>query len=93
MRWLVYKKSFQKDIALMRRRGLDLQKLEAVVALLQKDIPLPQKYQDHPLTGNWSSFRDCHIQPDWVLIYRKQSSEDGRGVLMLEATGTHSDLF
>ena len=77
----------------MKKRGLDLKKLKNIILLLQKDIPLPPKHKDHPLSGNWEGFRDCHVQPDWLLIYQKQNSEDGRGILRLEATGTHSDLF
>ena len=93
MRGIVYKTSFRKDVALLKKRGLDLRKLEVIIGLLQKDISLPAKHKDHPLSGNWSGFRDCHVQPDWVLIYQKQDTEDGRGVLRLEATGSHSDLF
>ena len=93
MRLLVYKTSFKKEVALMKKRGLDLKKLENIVSLLQKDTPLPPKHRDHPLSGNWGNFRECHIQPDWLLIYQKQDSEDGRRVLLLEATGTHADLF
>ncbi len=61
--------------------------------MLAEDKALPPKYKDHALTGNFGGFRDCHIQPDWLLIYKKQDSDDGCGILGLEATGTHSDLF
>ena len=67
--------------------------IKTVITLLMNDEVLPPKYRDHVLTGNFVGFRDCHIQPDWLLIYQKQDSEDGRGILRLEATGTHSDLF
>lgn len=67
--------------------------IKTVITLLMNDEVLPPKYRYHVLTGNFVGFRDCHIQPDWLLIYQKQDSEDGRGILRLEATGTHSDLF
>ncbi len=67
--------------------------IKTVITLLMNDEVLPPKYRDHVLTGNFVGFRDCHIQPDWLLIYQKQDSEDGRGILRLEATGTHYDLF
>ena len=72
----------------MRKRGKDLEKIKAVIDLLVAGEPLPSKNRDHKLGGNWIGRRDCHIEPDWILIYKL--TEDG---LLLERTGTHSDLF
>ena len=77
----------------MIRRGKEDAELKLVVDMLANDEALLQKYRDHALTGNFTGFRDCHIQPDWILIYKKLDSDDGLGILRLEATGTHSDLF
>ncbi len=72
----------------MRKRGKDLSKLRTVVQKLARGEPLESKYRDHPLRGNWHHARDCHIEPDWVLIYTADAQS-----LRLERTGTHSDLF
>lgn len=77
----------------MLRRGKSENEIKSVIVMLANDETLPPKYKDHVLTGNFVGFRDCHIQPDWLLIYKKQDSDDGLGILRLEATGTHSDLF
>jgi mRNA interferase YafQ len=79
---------FLRDIKRIKKRGLDLSKLRHVVTLLSERQPLPIRYRDHALTGNWIGHRDCHIQPDWVLIYKIDDEN-----LILERTGTHSDLF
>lgn len=79
---------FKKDIKRQTRQGKDQRKLIEVVNLLLAGKPLPPKNQDHPLRGNWKGRRDCHIEPDWILIYRRTEAE-----LRLERTGTHSDLF
>lgn len=79
---------FKKDIRKQIKRGKNPQKLTQVVDLLLKEKPLPEKNKDHPLIGNWVGRRDCHIEPDWVLIYRKTEDE-----IRLERTGSHSDLF
>jgi mRNA interferase YafQ len=93
MRSIVYKNSFKKEFALIERRGKDSKKLAAVIALLQQDLPLLEKHRDHALTGNWSGYRDCHIEPDWLLIYKKGKDANGADILYLEATGSHADLF
>ena len=72
----------------MMKRGKDEDKLWRIVNLLLEEKPLPPKYADHPLTGNWQNRRDCHITPDWILIYYIRGDD-----LILERTGTHSDLF
>jgi len=81
---------FKRDLKLARKRGLDIDLLGSVVELLAQGVTLPLKYRDHPLTGNYSGFRECHITPDWLLIYRVENEEV---VLYLFRTGTHSDLF
>lgn len=93
MRRIIYKNSFKKEFALMEKRGKDAEKLRAVIMLLSQDLPLLEKHRDHALSGNWEGFRDCHIEPDWLLIYQKSENENEGGILFLEATGTHSDLF
>ena len=72
----------------MKKRGKDIGKLKEVVEKLAAGISLEPRYRDHPLTGNWKNSRDCHIEPDWVLIYTSDKQS-----LRLERTGTHSDLF
>jgi mRNA interferase YafQ len=81
---------FRKDIKLMQKRGFDLTRLHQVVKLLADGLPLPESCRDHALSGNWSCYRECHIQPDWLLVYHIQ---DDLLVLVLTRTGTHSDLF
>lgn len=81
---------FKKDYKLALRRHLDVKRLEDVVARLAMGEPLLEKHRDHELTGNWAGHRECHILPDWLLIYRV---EDNVLVLTLTRTGTHSDLF
>ena len=81
---------FRKDLKLAKKRGLSLAKLEAVVEMLANQVPLEAKYRDHALTGNYSEFRECHIEPDWLLIYRQ---EIDALELFLFRTGSHSDLF
>ena len=72
------------------KRGLKIELLEQVVALLAMGEPLPDKNRDHDLSGDWAGHRECHILPDWLLVYR---IEDDVLVLTLARTGTHSDLF
>ena len=81
---------FKKDFKLAMKRGLNIELLENIIALLSMGEPLPEKNKDHSLTGNWVGHRECHILPDWLLIYRM---EDDVLVLTLARTGTHSDLF
>lgn len=87
---LKYQKSFAKDVKLLKRRGYDLGRLERVVDVLSKGEKLPEQNRDHALAGNWAGHRECHIQADWLLIYRIDNNEL---VLILTRTGTHSDLF
>lgn len=85
---LAQTKQFKKDIKRMQKRGKDLAKIKAIIDLLAAEQPLPPKNRDHKLEGDWTGRRDRHIEPDWILIYRLTESE-----LLLERTGTHSDLF
>lgn len=81
---------FRKDYKLAIKRGLKIELLEQIVALLAAGQSLPEKNKDHALAGNWVGHRECHILPDWLLVYRV---EDDVLVLTLTRTGTHSDLF
>ena len=87
---LILTGKFRKSIKLAKKRGLDLKLLEKVITMLQNDIPLEEKYRDHELKGEYRGFRECHIQPDWLLIYLK---ENDVLTLTLVDTGTHADLF
>ena len=79
---------FSRDIKRLIKRGKNLSKLRKVVTLLATDEILDAKYRDHSLVGQWKPARDCHIEPDWILIYTVTET-----TLRLERTGTHSDLF
>ena len=84
--------TFRRDLKLAKKRGLNLNDLYAVVEKLANDEPLDVKYHNHPLSGDYQGFWDCHIKPDWLLIYRK--TDDGiLQILELARTGTHSDIF
>ena len=82
-------RQFKKDYKLAQRRHSDIDELKRIVRLLAQRQPLPEACKDHPLHNNWEGFRECHIAPDWLLVY--QVVED-RLVLSLVRTGTHSDL-
>lgn len=79
---------FKKDIKRVIKRGKDIEKLKHVIRLITKDQPLEERHRDHALGGNWAGSRDCHIEPDWILIYRTEDQS-----LFLERTGSHSDIF
>jgi mRNA interferase YafQ len=81
---------FKRDVKRADKRSKDLAKLRAVLELLIDGEPLPPELRDHPLRGNFAGSRDCHLEPDWLLIYTL--SENGAHVCF-ERTGTHSDLF
>lgn len=88
MREIVQSTAFRKDVKRTGKRGKDMAKLRRVILLLLGDDTLPERLKDHPLKGEWLGYRDLHIEPDWVLIYRLTETE-----LRLARTGTHSDLF
>ena len=81
---------FKKDYQLCQNRGLDIKLLDEVISLLAEGGELPAKYKDHRLTGEWKDFKECHIKPDWLLIYSVQNQIL---TLTLSRTGSHSDLF
>ena len=87
---IVQSNKFKKDLKLARKRNLNLEELKIVITKLANQEKLEEKYRDHALSGNFSDFRECHIKPDWVLIY---TIDDEELELFLFRTGTHSDLF
>ena len=85
-----YTNRFKKDVKRCQKRGLDLKLLRDVVDILATTGSLPPKYKAHPLSGNYKNRMECHIQPDWLLIWMQNDKEL---VLLFTETGTHSDLF
>lgn len=81
---------FDKELEKAKKRGLKIENFDTVVVMLRNDEPLPPKYRDHPLSGKFKGYRECHINPDWLLVYRKYKD---KLILLLSRTGTHSDLF
>ena len=79
---------FKRDYRMCKRRGFELEELRAVMGCLIAREPLEERHRDHELSGEWKSHRDCHVRPDWILIYR--IADD---TITFERTGTHSDLF
>lgn len=85
-----YFNSFKKDFKRIKKRGYDTRLLENIIERLASGIPLPEEYKDHKLLGEYTGCRECHITPDWLLIYEINSEEL---ILYLMRTGSHSDLF
>ena len=85
---IVPKSQFKRDLRLCKRRGKNINSLNKIIQLLQEQKPLPTKTRDHQLTGSMADYRDCHIEPDWILLYQVIDED-----LILVRTGTHSDLF
>lgn len=85
-----YHTMFKKDFKRIKKRGYDISRLEKIVELLANEVPLPEQFKDHNLSGNYNGFRECHIAPAWLLIYQVNNNEL---VLVLLKTGSHSDLF
>ena len=85
-----YEKSFKKDFKRILKRGYNPKLLEEVITMLSNEETLPEKYRDHALSGNFSGYRECHIAPDWLLIYSRETTIK---IVTLVRTGTHSDLF
>lgn len=81
---------FKKDYKKILKQGLDENKFIEVLKLLCTGTPLPQKYNDHPLIGKYKGYRDCHIAPDWILVYK---TEKKISLITLQRTGSHSKLF
>ena len=87
---LVATTQFKKDYKKAKKRGLDLSELQAVLDKLCAEEQLEERHRDHSLAGNYIGFRECHIRPDWLLIY---AIDKGQLILTASRTGTHSDLF
>ena len=81
---------FKKDYKLAIKRGRNVEALDGVIRIIASETPLPQEYRDHALSGNFKGFRECHIEPDWLLVYAVSKNVL---TLTLFRTGTHSDLF
>jgi mRNA interferase YafQ len=79
---------FDREVIKQIKRGKDIEKLIAVMDLIIEQKPFEKRHHDHPLSGNWAGFRDCHIEPDWLLIYKIEGD-----TVTFARTGTHSDLF
>jgi len=89
MRRIEYGSAFKRDYKRMMKRGAAAEKLDALLALLMNNGPLPVRFRPHRLSGEWKGFWECHVEPDWLLIY----DLDDPDILALHRTGTHSDLF
>ncbi len=87
---VIFTPTFRKDYKLAQKRGYDVSLLQEVVAMLANGEALPEKYHDHSLIGNYRNCRECHIKPDWLLVYQIDNEQL---ILFLMRTGTHSDLF
>ena len=85
---IYYTTQFKKDYKRIKKQNKDLSKLKIVIDMLSSGELLDEKYRDHQLTGPWKKHRDCHIEPDWILIYKLTSDS-----LYLERMGSHSELF
>jgi len=81
---------FRKDLRLAHKQGKDIALLDQIIVKLADDEPLDEKHRDHALSGNWKGHRECHITPDWLLVYRK--SDKGELLLVLVRVASHSDL-
>ncbi len=87
---IVRTSQYKRDYRLAIRQGKDIQRLEKTIDILAKGDPLPDECYDHPLKGKFKGYRECHIAPDWLLMYK---IDKGVLVLLLSRTGTHQDLF
>ena len=87
---LVYTTQFKKDYKLAKKRNVDIEELFKVIAMLQNQQILPEEKKDHPLVGNYKGYRECHVRPDLLLIYK---INENKLELILFRTGTHSDLY
>ena len=88
MRTPSYTRYFAKDMKLVKKRGKDTDKIRKVITWILEDKPLDARLRDHKLSGNYADHRECHIEPDWLLIYKLEP-----GIAIFVRTGTHSDLF
>ena len=90
MRSIQFTSKMKRDVKRARKRGKDISKMTDALDWLASENQMPEKYKDHPLKGEMQGFRECHIEPDWLLIYKIDREEL---VLLAVGTGTHSDLF
>ncbi len=90
VRW---KNQFKKDYRLMMKQGKDIAVLDDVIVELAVPNPLPESNRDHPLIGDYKGYRECHVEPDWLLIYGYETLDGGERQLLLVRTGSHSDLL
>lgn len=88
MREIIRSVQFKRDVKLAQKRGKDMIKLRDLIRMPAGETPLPARYKDHPLSGDWKHHRDCHIEPDWLLLYKTDDTD-----LYLVRTVTHADLF
>jgi mRNA interferase YafQ len=86
----IYTKVFRKQYKLMKKQGRDIGKLREVIDMIADEKPLPPKYCDHPIHGEWEGSHDCHIQGDWVLVYE---IDEAARTVTFQRTGSHSDLY
>ena len=89
MRTFNYSKQFKHDYKLCQQQGKDMNKLHNVLRILASGEPISAQYKDHALKNSWLGYRDLHIEPDWILIYKIQANE----IILLAATGTHSHVL
>ena len=87
---VIFTPTFKRDYKLIQKRGYDTELIKEIIAKLANGEELPERNRDHSLTGNYKGCRECHIKPDWLLIYQIEGEEL---ILYLMRTGTHSDLF
>lgn len=85
-----YTRQFERSLKLCKKRGLPVEELQKAISLLEASGKLPAKYKPHKLTGNYRGLWECHIKPDWLLLWQQNDEEF---ILLLVDTGTHSDLF
>ncbi len=88
MRKIIFTTQFKRDVKRAEKRHKDLSKLREIFFLLAQEEVLPARYKDHPLSGDWTHYRDLHVEPDWVLIYKIEGDE-----IFMTRTGTHADIF
>ncbi|MBI4025797.1 MAG: type II toxin-antitoxin system YafQ family toxin [Verrucomicrobia bacterium] len=88
MRQPIYRNQFERDVKLMKKRGKDLEKLKTVIRRICDGETLDPRLRDHPLKGSYAGRRECHLEPDWLLIYKFEP-----GTVTFERLGTHADLF
>jgi mRNA interferase YafQ len=88
MREIIRTTQFKRDVKRAKKRGKGMTKLRDLILLLAGETPLPVRFKDHPLSGEWKQYRDCHVEPDWLLLYKIDAND-----LYLVRTGSHADLF